>query len=127
MKNYFLILITIFSFNAFSAMNTEISCEMKREEWDKMGFEFRFLTSKRAISLFHFQKGEVSGTRNSPVSAIHESSEARYVGINFLSDEKLVFIFITPIFSVENLGIPYDIEVVSSIYGPVFVKCRATK
>ncbi len=124
---FIFILLSLFSFNAMSALNTEISCEMKREEWDKMGLEFRFLTSRRAISLFHFQKGEISGTRNSPVSAIHESSEARYVGINFLSDEKLVFIFLTPIFAVENLGIPFDIEVVSSIYGPVFVKCRATK
>ncbi len=124
---FIFILLSLFSFNAMAALNTEITCEMKREEWDKMGFEFRFLTPKRAISLFHFQKGEVTGSRNSPVSAIHESSEARYVGINFVSDEKLVFIFITPIFAVENLGMPYDIEVVSSIYGPIFVKCRAIK
>ena len=124
---FIFILLSLVSFNAMSALNTEISCEMKRDEWDKMGLEFRFLTPKRAISLFHFQKGEVTGTRNTPVSAIHESGEARYVGINFLSDEKLVFIFITPIFAVENLGIPYDIEVVSSIFGPVFVKCKAIK
>ncbi|MES2526049.1 MAG: hypothetical protein V4598_03145 [Bdellovibrionota bacterium] len=124
---FIFILLSLYSFSAMSALNTEISCEMKRDEYDKMGFEFKFLTPKRAISLFHFQKGEETGSRNSPVSAIHESSEARYVGINFLSDEKLVFIFLSPMFSVENLGIPYDIEVVSSIYGPVFVKCKATK
>ncbi len=121
------ILLSLFSFNAMASMNTEITCEMKRDEWDKMSFEFRFLTPKRAISLFHFQKGEVSGTRNSPVSAIHASGEARYVGINFVTEEKLVFILLTPIFAVENLGIPFDIEVVSSIYGPIFVKCKATK
>ncbi len=124
---FIFILLSLLSFDAMAALNTEISCEMKRDEYDKMGFEFKFLTPKRAISLFHFQKGEETGTRNSPVSAIHESSEARYVGINFLSDEKLVFILLTPIFAVENLGMSYDIEVVSSIYGPVFVKCKATK
>jgi hypothetical protein len=127
LRNFFLIFLTIFSSSAFSVVNTEISCEMKRDEWDKMTFEFRFLSPRRVISLFHFQKGEVTGTRNSPVSAIHESGEARYVGINFISEEKLVFILLTPIFAIENLGIPFDIEVVSSIYGPIFLKCKATK
>ncbi len=127
LRNYFLILITIFSSHALSSVSTEISCEMKRDEWDKLTFEFRFLTPKRAISLFHFQKGEVSGTRNSPITAIHESGEARYVGINFLSEEKMVFILLSPLFTPENLGVPFDIEVVSSIYGPIFLKCKATK
>lgn len=127
MRNTFLIFLTIFSFNAFSAVNSVISCEMKRDEWDKMAFEFRFLTPNRAISLFHYKKGEVRGTRSSKVTAIHESGEARYVGINFVTEEKLVFILLSPLFAVENLGIPFDIEVVSSIYGPLFVKCKAIK
>lgn len=109
------------------ASSTEITCEMKRDEWEKMSFEFRFLTPKRALTAFHFQKGEVTGVKSIPVSAIHQSSEARYVGLNFLGEEKLVFILLTPIFAPENLGVSQEIEVVSSIYGPTFLKCRATK
>lgn len=128
MKTYLFFLLTFFAgFNAFSSESTDIFCEMKREDWDKMTFEFRFLTPKRAIALAHFQKGETTSNRNIPVSAIHQSSEARYVGLNFLSEEKLVFIFLTPIFAPENIGIPMDIEVVSSIYGPLHLNCRATK
>lgn len=127
MRFALLILLTLSSFSAVSAVNTEISCEMKRDEWEKMTFEFRFLTPKRAVAVLKFQKDEVTGTKSIPVSAIHQSVEARYVGLNFLGEEKLVFIFITPIFTPENMGIPLDIEVVSSIYGPANVKCRATK
>lgn len=100
---------------------------MKRDEWEKMTFEFKFLSPKRGLVAFHFQKGELTGTKSIPVSAIHQSIEARYVGLNFLSEEKLVFIFVGPIFSTETIGIPMDIEVVSSIYGPIFLKCKATK
>lgn len=128
MKTYLLLLLTFFAgFSAFASESTEISCEMKRDDWDKMTFEFRFLTARRAIALAHFQKGETSTNRSVPVSAIHQSSEARYVGLNFLAEEKLVFILLTPIFAPENLGIPMDIEVVSSIYGPIHLICRATK
>ena len=127
MKALHFILFTFFvSFSAFASESTDIHCEMKRDEWDKTSFEFRFLTPKRALTAFHFQKGETSGVRHIPISAIHQSSEARYVGLNFLSDEKLVFIFITPIFAAENLGVLMDIEVVSSIYGPFHVNCRST-
>lgn len=124
---HFFLFTFLVSLSAFASESSEILCEMKRDEWDKTSFEFRFLTPKRALTAFHFQKGETSGVRNIPISAIHQSSEARYVGLNFLSDEKLVFIFLTPIFSPENLGVPMDIEVVSSIYGPLHVNCRATK
>lgn len=100
---------------------------MKRDDWEKIVFTFKFLTPKRGLTSLHFQRGEVSGVKNLPVSAIHQSSEARYVGIDFLDDEKLVFILLTPIFASENLGVPFDIEVVSSIYGPTYLKCQATK
>jgi hypothetical protein len=124
MKYIFLLLI---SFSAFASDSTKITCEMKRDEWDKMVFNFRFLTPKRGLSSLHFQKGTESGVRNVPVTAVHQSSEARYVGLNFFEEEKLVFILLSPIFSSENLGVPVDIEVVSSIYGPILVKCRAIK
>jgi len=127
MKLALLILLTLSSFSAASAVNTEISCQMKRDEWEKMSFEFRFLTPKKAIAAFHFTRGELTGTKSIRVSAIHQSVEARYVGLNFLSEEKLVFILVGPIFAPENMGIPMDIEVVSSIYGPLFLKCKATK
>lgn len=127
MKIALFILLTLSSFAAVSAVNAEISCEMKRDEWEKMTFEFRFLTPKRAIAAFHFQKGEVTGTKSIPVSAVHQSIEARYIGLNFLGEEKLVFILVGTIFSPESMGIPMDIEVVSSIYGPIFLKCKATK
>lgn len=127
MKFLFLLLLALGSLSAVSAVNTEISCEMKRDEWEKMTFDFRFLTPKRAIAVLNFQKGELSGTKSIPVSAVHQSVEARYVGLNFLGEEKLVFILLGPIFSVENLGIPMDIEVVSSIYGPLYLKCKALK
>lgn len=127
MRIFLLIFLTLSSFSAVSAVNTEISCELKRDEWEKMTFEFRFLTPKRAVAVFHFQKGELTGTKSIPVSAIHQSIEARYVGLNFLGEEKLVFILLSPIFSAEAIGIPMDIEVVSSIYGPLFLKCKATK
>ncbi len=126
MRIIFFLLFT-FASAAFAAQNTEVSCEMKREEWDKMSFDFKFMGPKRALTTFTFKHGELSGNQNVPVSAIHQSSEARYVGVNFQGDEKLVFILLTPIFTVENLGIPFDIEVVSSIYGPTYLKCRATK
>ncbi len=126
MRTLFFLLLT-FSLNAFSAQNTELSCEMKREDWEKMSFSFKFLTPKRALTTFSFKRGEVSGNQNVPVSAIHQSSEARYVGVNFQGDEKLVFILLTPIFAPENLGMSFDIEVVSSIYGPTYLKCQATK
>ncbi len=127
MKISLLFLLIFSSFSAISAVNTEISCELKRDEWEKMTFEFRFLTPKRALTAFHFRKGEVSGTKSIPVSAIHQSVEARYVGLKFLGEEKLVFILLSPIFDPENIGIPMGIEVVSSIYGPLFLKCKATK
>lgn len=127
MKIALILLLTLSSFAAYSAMNTEVSCEMKRDEWEKMTFEFRFLSAKRAIAAFHFQKGEVTGTKSIPVSAVHQNIEARYVGLNFLSEEKLVFILVGTIFNPENMGIPMDIEVVSSIYGPLFLKCKSTK
>lgn len=127
MKFLLLLLLALSSFSAVSAVNTEISCEMKRDEWEKMTFNFRFLTPKRAIAVLNFQKGELSGRKSIPVSAVHQSVEARYVGLNFLGEEKLVFILLGPIFSAENLGIPMDIEVVSSIYGPLYLKCKAFK
>lgn len=127
MKFFLLILLTLSSFSAVSAVNTEISCEMKRDEWEKMTFEFRFLTPKRAIAAFHFRRGEITGTKAIPVSAVHRSVEARYVGLNFLGEEKLVFIFLAPIFEPESMGIQMDIEAVSSIYGPLYLKCKAIK
>jgi hypothetical protein len=127
MKIVLSLIFTLISINAFAADSTELLCEMKREEYKSMSFEFRFLTPKRALANFHFQKGHKEGTQTVPVSAIHNSSEARYVGLNFLEEEKLVFIFLSTIFAPENLGIPMDIEVVSSIYGPTNIKCRAIK
>ncbi len=128
MKKLIFFLFINLTSSTFAALNTEISCEMKRDDWDKMSFYFRFLTPRKVISNFHFQRsGEISGNQRIPVTAIHQSSEARYVGINFLGDEKLVFIFLTPIFATENIGIPFEIEVVSSIYGPLFLKCKANK
>ncbi len=121
------IFLFLFTFSAFASATTEVSCDMKRDEYEKMTFEIKFLSSKRALSTFHFQKDEISGVRNLRVSDIHQSIEARYVGIDFVGDEKLVFILLTPIFASENLGVPFDIEVVSSIYGPNSVKCRATR
>lgn len=124
MKYLFLLLITL---NVFASENSEVTCDMKRDEWEKMVFDIRFLTPKRGLYSFHFQKGELSGVKNLVVSAIHQSGEARYVGLDFLGEEKLVFILLTPIFAPENLGVSFDIEVVSSIYGPTYLKCRATK
>lgn len=124
MKYLFLFLISL---NVFASETSEITCDMKRDEWQKMVFEFRFLTPKKAVSSFHFETGEVTGVRSLPVSAINQSGEARYVGLDFLGEEKLVFILLTPIFASENLGVSFDIEVVSSIYGPSYLKCRATK
>ncbi len=124
MKYLFLLLI---SFSAIASQNSEISCSMKRDEWEKMVFEFRFLSPKRGLTTFRFQKDGEAGVKNLPVSAIHQSSEARYVGLDFLSEEKLVFILLSPIFDSENLGVLMDIEVVSSIYGPINLKCRATR
>ena len=123
MKYFLLFFLT---FSAF-ASNTEVTCSMKRDEWKKLVFQFRFLSSKRGLVSLQFQKDEVSGVKNLPVSAIHQSREARYLGLDFLGEEKLVFILLSTIFDSENLGVPFDIEVVSSIYGPTYLKCRATK
>jgi hypothetical protein len=111
---------------AFAAESTELICEMNREEYGKMSFDFRFPDSRHALADFQFQKTELSDKRKLTVTTVHQSSEARYVGLNF-DEEKLVFIFITPIFAAENMGIPLDIEVVSSIYGTANIKCRATR
>ena len=127
MKTFLFIILSFTSLSAFAALNTEISCELKREEWEKMTFKLRFLTNKRVVTGFTFKKDGVSGVKGLTVSAIHQSSEARYVGVNFLNEEKLVFIFLTPIFETENLEIPWDIEAVSSIYGPINMKCKAIK
>jgi hypothetical protein len=127
MKIVLSLIILLFTLTAVAADSSEVICEMKREEMDKMSFEIRFLTPRRAVAFFHSQKGETAKTRAIPVSAVHQSLEARYVGLNFLGEEKLVFILLAPIFAPENLGIALDIEVVSSIYGPTNIKCRATK
>ncbi|MFL5786202.1 MAG: hypothetical protein ACJ76H_16405 [Bacteriovoracaceae bacterium] len=125
--NIVLSLLFIFLTNfAFATESTELFCEMNREEYGKMSFEFRFPDQKHAVAEFQFQKTETSDKRKLTVTTVHQSSEARYVGLNF-EEEKLVFIFITPIFAAENMGIPLDIEVVSSIYGPTNIKCRATR
>lgn len=121
------ILFFLISFSAIASDVSVVTCDMKRDEWEKMVFEFRFLSPKRGLTSLHFQKGEVTGVKNLPVSAIHQSIEARYVGLDFLGEEKLVFILLSPIFASESLGVPFDIEVVSSIYGPTYLKCRSTK
>ncbi len=128
MKSFLYFLLSFsFALTAFSSESTEIICEMKRDGWEMMNFELKFLTSKRALSTFQYKKDESSGYKSFRITTVHQTSEARYVGINFLSEEKLVFILVMPIFDPENTGIPMDIEVVSSIYGPMNLKCRATK
>lgn len=127
MKTVLSLFILLFTLNAVASDSTQVTCEMKREGWDRMSFEFRFLTPKRAVAFLHSQKDEMAKTRSIPVTAVHQSLEARYVGINFLGEEKLVFILVGPVFAPENLGIPLEIEVVSSIYGPANIKCQATK
>lgn len=124
MHYIFLLLLTM---SAFASDNSEVVCDMKRDDYERMTFEIRFLTPGRAQASFHYQKGEHAGVRDLTVSDVHQSSEARYAGVDFLGEEKLVFILLTPIFSSENMGHPFEIEVVSSIYGPSNLKCRATK
>lgn len=126
MRKIFFLILFVLAAPAF-ASSSQIFCEMKRDEWKKMTFEFRFLTPKRAVAVFHYSKDELEGKRSIRVTAVHKSSEARYIGLNFLGEEKLVFILLTPIFTPENLEIPMEIEVVSSIYGPIYLKCRALK
>lgn len=121
---FFILLSIMFSTGARAALNTRVSCELKREGWEKLQFEFSFLSPSRAHALYEFHRGQETGLQRLLVNT-SLSQEARYLGVQFQGEEKLVFILLAPLFSAENAGNPWNIEIVSSLYGPLNSICRS--
>lgn len=121
------LLLTTFFFSAFTQAATRVDCEMKRDEWKKSVFHFEFPEDKKPRVDFEFQSLEAIGNSPLKISLVHPSPEARYVGVNFHHEEKLVFILLEPLFSAKTEEITSQIEVVSSISGPFYVTCRTNK
>lgn len=127
MKTFFGIILLSMTLKA-QALNTQLKCEMERPDWSKMSFEFNFKRPNKAEVIFIFARDGMQGQSQLNISNITVSEEARYVGVDFSrAQEKMVFIFPSPIFEEESREKEITVEVVSSIFHSFDIKCRATK